>query len=188
MYQSVFDVFSIITWPIVMGGIVLATPIMHLLAPGFEQSDDIMRVLMIATGIIFFAHLPTFVVITLGEQRRMLKAYAWAAIIAIVLYVVLIPVFSYWAAAWITVLVESLVLFMAWHRVRQVTQYNIKWKTFNKSLLSSLLMAGSLWLMLDWNLFLLLIIGASIYIFLMFMFKVITGQMIKEIIFARHKS
>lgn len=183
MYQQAFNTFAIVTWPMVFGGIVLAKPIMNLLAPGFEQSDVILRILLIATGLIFFSHLPTYVVVTLGEQRRMLKAYAISAVLAAILYIALIPVYSYFAAAWITVGIELLVLVLAWRRVAQVTQQKMQWSIFNKAILASIIMSAVLWLLNGWNLFILIVIGVIIYFGAMWLLRAITRDMIKKILY-----
>lgn len=182
MYQKIFDAFSIIVWPLVVGGVVLARPLMDLIAPGFESSDKILQILMVAIGVIFFAHLPTYIIVTLGQQRSMLKAYALAAALATVLYVVFIPIYSIWAAAWITVLVESMVLVMAWRRIKKVAQINIKYNIFSKAIFASLVMAGILWGLKDWNIFILLVLGAMSYLVVMVAVKGITKKMIEKIL------
>lgn len=178
MYQSAFDAFAMITWPMMFGGILLAKPIMNLLAPGFAQSGTILQILMLATGIIFFAHLPTYVIVTIGQQKNMLKAYAIAAALAIVLYVTLIPIFSFWAAAWITVFIEIIILIMAWRRIHQVTKQQMSWNLFTKALVSALGMSVVLYLLSDWNLFVLIVLGGIVYLLLMILLKGITREMV----------
>lgn len=182
MYQTTFDAFSIVTWPMVLGGIMLAQPIMQLLAPGFSDSGRILQILMIATGVIFFAHLPTYAVVTLGQQRIMLKTYALAAFFALLLYVIFIPIYSFWAAAWVTVLVESIVLVLAWQRIFTVTRQKMKWGVFTKALLSALGMVAVIAALPDFNVFVLIAVGAVCYVTALILTKAVTGERIKTIL------
>ncbi len=181
LYQKVFDSFSIITWPLVVGGVVLAKPLMQLIAPGFEESVVILQILMVAIGIIFFAHLPTYTVNTIGQQRKMLPFYGIVALIAIVLYVGLIPKYSFYAAAGVTVFVEFLVLVFSWIRVNNVTGQKVTWKIFTKSAFSSALMGLVIWRLEDLNVFFVLITGALIYFAVMFVIKGLTVYTVKEL-------
>jgi O-antigen/teichoic acid export membrane protein len=185
LFQGAFDVFSIFTWPIVIGGVVLAVPLMQLIAPGFAESQNILRILMIAIGIIFFAHLPTYVINIIKQQRQMLKSYALAAILAIVLYVILIPIYSYYAAAGVTVFIELLILIMAWRRVKRVTAVKINWLIFFKSMLAAAVMAVILIWLINLNIFILLLLGIVVYLLIMLLIKGIKIDMIKEILVNR---
>jgi O-antigen/teichoic acid export membrane protein len=185
MYQKTFDALSIITLPLVVGGIVLAEPIMQLLAPGFIASVDILRILMVATGIIYFAHLPGYTIVTLNQQKKLLKYYVLAAILAVVLYISLIPYYSFYAAAGITVFIEALVLWFTSRRVKQVISYKTNWTTFAKALLASLVMAIVLRLAYNWNIFILLALGTTTYGLVIFLIKGVSREMLQKIISAR---
>lgn len=149
IYQRAFDAFALVTLPLVVGGVVLASPIMKLVAPGFLHADTILQILMVAIGVIFFAHLPTYVINVIGEQKRMLPAYGFAAILALALYVVLIPIYSFYAAAWITVVIEAIILFLAWRRIGKVTSLHVSMQIFLKALLASVVMGTVLWYLKD---------------------------------------
>ncbi len=182
LYQNTFDVFAVITLPLVVGGIVLAEPLMGIIAPGFEESVVILQMLMVAIGIIFFAHLPTYVVNTIGEQRNMLPFYGFTAVIAVVLYVVLIPRYSFYAAAGVTIFVELLILVFSWRRVHRVTGQVIKWRIFAKSALSALIMGLALWNFAYLNVFILLMFGGIVYFAVMFVIKGLVIDVVKDLL------
>ncbi len=183
IYQRAFDAFSLVTLPLVVGGVVLATPIMRLVAPGFDQADSILQILMIAIGVIFFAHLPTYVINIIGEQRRMLKWYALTAVFALVLYIVLIPIYSFYAAAWITVGIELLILVFSWRRVYTVTNTIISTKILLKAITSTTVMGIVLWYIReDIHVIITILIGALVYGATAFLLKAVP----RDLLFNRH--
>ncbi len=177
MYQRIFDSLSFVTLPMVAGGMVLAGDIISLLAPGFTDSDKILMILMLATGVIFFTHLPTYTIIVLDRQKDMLKIYSLAAALALILYISLIPFYSYWAAAWITVLVESIVFVFTYKKVTQDIMYHLKMNIFWKALVSSMFMGISLYF-LRLNVFIEIVLGSIFYFIFMYAVKGISQDMI----------
>ena len=152
IYQKSFDALALITLPIVGGGIVLATPIINAVAPGFPDSDKILQILLLATGVIFLAHLPTFALVALNRQKEMMKFYVVAVILALTGYIGLIPRFSYWAAAWVTVAVELFILVSASIMIFYYTKTKLSYVNFSKALLASLVMVGVLYYTRELNL------------------------------------
>lgn len=147
IFQKAFDLLSLIVWPLIFGTSVLATPIINFMAGAqFVESAKILPLLILATGIIFIAHLSTFTVVTLNKQKQMMKYYIIAAIAALVLYFIFIPHYSYWAAATVTVLVEFFILVTSWQMVKKETHMRINFINNLKALLASLIMAAAIWL------------------------------------------
>lgn len=96
--------------PIVMGTLVLADRIMVLVAgEAFAASGPILRVLIVATGIIFMNVIYAHVVVAIQAQRKMLPLYILTAVIILLGYVIFIPRYGMWAAAWLTVASEILI-------------------------------------------------------------------------------
>ena len=74
IFQKAFDGLSLIIWPLLFGTIALAAPIINLVAgPEFISSTLILQILIIATVIIFLAHLSTFSVVAINKQKQMMK-------------------------------------------------------------------------------------------------------------------
>ena len=102
--QSTFNFLIILTTPLIVGGYFLGRPLMVLMAgPDFVISGDIIKILLIATGAILTAGLFGYVIVALNKQKQMIKFYAANAIISIIGYLIFIPLYSYWGAAWMTV-------------------------------------------------------------------------------------
>jgi O-antigen/teichoic acid export membrane protein len=182
VYQKTFDALSVVTWPMVMGGVILATPILNLLAPGFPDSDKILQILILATGLIFWAHLPTFALVALDKQRQMMKFYLIAVVLALTGYIGLIPRFGYWAAAWVTVGVELFILLTASYMVFKTTRLEFSYTVFTKSLLAALVMGSVLYYTAQLNIFLSIALGIIVYGVLSLLFKSIDKNSINSLI------
>ena len=143
IFQKAFDFLSLIVWPLILGTFILAKPIINLIAGAdFLAAASILRILIVATGIIFIAHLSTFSVVALNKQKKMMKYYILAAVLALILYFILIPKYSYYAAAGVTVFIEFLILAVSWSMVSKTAKIKISFRNNLKSLLASIIMAA----------------------------------------------
>ncbi len=137
IWQRVFDVSAIIAWPVMIGGYILATPIMSLISGSdFAAAGPILKILILGVGCIFFSCFFGYTMISLDRQRALIKAYVITALTSLVLYIILIPLYSYVAAAWITVYSELLMSILAWLILRKNVQLKINFTRFFKALLA----------------------------------------------------
>lgn len=172
IFQKAFDTLALFVWPLFFGSVVLARPIMNLIAGAeFAASAPILRILMLATGVIFLAHLTTFGVVAVGRQKQMMKFYIFAAACAVTLYFLLIPRFSYWGAAGVTVGVEFFILCASYVMVKKTVHLKINWRIFFLSLLAAAVMAVFLSLT-GFGLIANVLSGALLYGFLLYLFGV----------------
>jgi len=182
IFNQAFNLLSIIVLPMILGTIALATPIINLIAGSeFLSAAPILKILIIACGIIFLAHLSTFTVVSIGKQKAMIKYYIFSAILALLAYFLFIPAYSYWAAAIITVLVELFIFLSSLIIVKKNTQIKIDLNIFLRACLASLIMFILLTFILHLNIFLLVIIGILSYSIFLFLFKGISIITIKTI-------
>lgn len=141
IWQRVFDVSAIIAWPIVIGGYILATPIMSLISGSdFSAAGPILKILILGVGFIFFSCFFGYTMISLERQRALITAYVITALTSLVLYIILIPLYSYTAAAWITVYSEFLMSLLAWWILRRTIKLKINFSRFFKALLAGVIM------------------------------------------------
>ena len=129
----------------------------------FTNSGLPFQILIWAVGIIFLTHLTTYAIIALGKQKRMIKFYAAAAVLAVVGYLVFIPRYSYLAAASVTVLVEGFMLAATLYLLRKTIGLRINLLVFGKAMLAAVMMGFLLTFFLNWNVVLLVVIGAVVY-------------------------
>ncbi len=140
-WQKLFDATSILAWPAIVGGLILATPIMNIVAgKEFIPAGPILRVLVFAVAGVFFSSLFSHTMISFGKQKKLIWSYVFTALSSLALYFIFIPKFSYIAAAWITVYSEVVISLCAWWLVRRESGLKPKYSKSIKSLLVALVM------------------------------------------------
>lgn len=96
--------------PTVAGLMLFAGTITNLLGgAGYEGAVDVLRILSLAVGIIFFGNLGGNAIIALDLQRKGMWIYGVGALFNIITNLLFIPRYGYLAAAWTTVATELIV-------------------------------------------------------------------------------
>ena len=164
LLQKAWDGLCLFTLPMVAGTIILAKPIIALIAgPGYEPASGVLQILIVATGIIFLGSLFTHAVVAVNEQKPMIVYYLIAAIVAVALYIKFIPIYSYYAAAITTVIAELLISLAAFYKVRKKAVFKLSLASFGKTLTASIFMAATIYYLPAWPLVLLIPAGAAVY-------------------------
>ncbi len=181
--QKGFDSIVAITIPMILGIYFLGIPIMTLVAgEEFLISGIILKILILATGAIFIAALFGYGVVAIGKQKQMIKFYLINALISLGAYLIFIPKYSYWAAAWITVFTEVFILLTAYGVIYKNLKFIPNLKILYKSIIASVVMCLPLYLFSSWNLFLLIFIATINYLRMMYLIKGFSKELILEII------
>ncbi|MFA6429891.1 MAG: flippase [Patescibacteria group bacterium] len=101
------EVMILLIAPLIAGTIVLGGPILGLVAGReFTASGDVLKVLILAVAVIYINTVISHVVVAIDKQRKMLPAYIIVALLTLAGYLLLIPIYGMWAAAWLTVFSE----------------------------------------------------------------------------------
>ncbi|MFA5029837.1 MAG: flippase [Patescibacteria group bacterium] len=180
--QKSFDLMAIIVWPMVLASLVLGEKIMVLIAGAdFLPAGQIIKLLTLAAAAIYFSALFGYAIVAAELQKKMIKFYLFNAALALILYVILIPLYSYWAAAWLTVLSEALMALFAFHLLRKNLNVSFKFKIFTKAALAGLIMSLVLLALISQNLVTLIIIGLLVYFFMLYALRGIEKKTILEI-------
>lgn len=186
--QKLFDLFWVIIWPIVGGCLVAATPIMTLVAGSdFKPSGGILKILIIASAAIFFGTLFNYLVVVTGQQKTMLWIFGAMAAVGCTSYLIFIPLFGYWAAAWITVLVELGVAVGGLFISRRKFSFQLSWKVCGQAMLASLIMAILLRLSGWQNAIVLTVCGGLIYAAMLIVMGVVPKQFIYKVFTNNHE-
>ena len=183
LIQKSFDFLIMISLPIVFATLILGEKIMILIGgQEFSLAGNILKIVIIACGILFVAELFKHIMVAIGKQRQILPFYLITAFLSLIGYFIFIPKYSYWGAAWMTVFSELLMFIFAFYLVWKTTKILPNFKFFIKSLGASLIMFLFLFFLNDLNLFLLVLIGTTVYFMSLYIFKGIDKQIIKDII------
>lgn len=178
--QKSFDVMIVIAIPMIVGTQLLSEKIMTLIAgKDFIDSAPILNILIIAAALIYFGSMFSHAVIAINKQKKIISAYAFTAVSSLILYLVLIPKFSYFAAAWITIYSEFAIALASLVLIYKATKFLPNLSVALKSVLASLAMAGSikmLYYLNITNLFIIFIMSIIIYFGFLYLFKGLTKK------------
>ena len=180
--QKSFDFLALMAFPVVVGVFMTARPVMLLLAgPEFIASVLPLQILIFAIGIIFFGTLAGNAIIAASLQKKLLKVYIASVIFNITANLIFIPLYSYHAAATITVLTEvwacSAAYFIVWKNLNWRPRFGYALKT----VISALIMAGVVYVLKNNNLLLQVTAGAASYILTLSLLGGINKDMIKMV-------
>ncbi len=199
-FQKSFDFLILLAVPTVVIFFLLAGPIISFIAgaKGGEfinestvsflghaiTSVTTMKILIISVGINFVSSLYIYMVISLGRQKNAIIPTLAIALFNLALNFLLIPKFSYLGAATSTLLTELVVLMAYSWLTRRFIHLPIKLGTFFKLIFIGILMAIlTIFLInLNLNMFIVMAAGLSFYVILVFVFKAIPIEMVKDLI------
>ncbi len=170
--QKSLDLMSIIAIPLIVGTFILGDSVMVLLAgEEFIASGLILKILILAVAGVFIGCIFSHAILAIDKQKKIISAYAFIALSSLILYVLLIPRWSYLAAALITVYSEWALAYLAIRLVKKHTDFQINFRALKKSLLAALIMGLAILILpkhLSWHWLslLVIIIGASLIYFI----------------------
>lgn len=185
LIQRSVDAFSIITFPMVAGVMLVADKAMLLIASEqFIGSIPVLRGLMIATGCIYMGTIFGYAVVALNLQRQMLKKYILVALVTLVLYVIFIPKYGIWAAVCLTIFSEAWVLFLSAKLAASHSGLKFDWTIPGKALLSTIAMAVAA-LPFIHSFFWTVLVSIATYSIIIFATGAVTKQTIQDLLMAR---
>ena len=175
--DKTFKIFSILTVPLVVGALFLAEKIIILIGgAGFAESANILRVLIFALAFIFFGHFFNSILIVGNLQKKLMKALAVCAAFNISTNLILIPLYSYKAAAITSVFTEILVVALTFYLTAKYLNYRPKIEKWKGFLFSGLAMAAFLFIFQELNLFLLVLGSSFVYFVFLWLFKSVSKK------------
>jgi O-antigen/teichoic acid export membrane protein len=172
--------------PLVVGVLVLGTQaIIFISGEEFAMSGDILKILSLATFMIYFGTISSHVVVAIDKQKAMLPSYFVVAVVTVILYVIYIPTYGMWAAAWLTVFSETTIALAAtWFAYRSAPNI-FSFITFAKIIFASLVMGLAILPLRDLWLPIPIISGMVIYAVMIFVTGAISKETVREILSAR---
>jgi len=189
LVQNAFDALIILATPMVIGTIFLAEPIMVFVAgPDFIDSGPILKILIIATGIIFMATLFGHTVVAINKQRVAIWGYLATAIVALLGYFIFIPRYSVFGAAWVTVVSEGMIALITFYIVVKTTKAIPSMTKFAKAILASGFMVVPLYYLAHLHILILVAVAIITYAVFIYLLKGVSKELILDIIGSRKPS
>lgn len=183
--QKTLDILLLFTIPLIVGIFFLSPRIITLIAgQDFILSAGVLNILIVAAGIIFLGVLFSNMIISLEKQKSLTYIYGLGAVVNLAANFILIPKYSYYGAAWTTVLTElivtALMVIVLFKALKEIPSFIL----IIKYILAGLAMAGLLYFLADWNLFVLIILASLVYFIFLWLIK---GFSIQDILIISKK-
>jgi len=139
--QKSFDFMAMAAIPIVIGTQFVSRSLMTLVAGSdFADTGRILQVLIFAVAAIFLGAMFSHAVIALDKQKKMIGFYVFTSLSSLIAYLVLIPKFSYFGAAGVTIYSEVMIAIFSAYCVYKYSRWLPNLKIFLKSLGAAVVM------------------------------------------------
>jgi O-antigen/teichoic acid export membrane protein len=182
-YQQAFDIMMVFAIPMMCGIAVLSNKIINLVAgEEFAGSEKILAILSIAVFGVFLGAVFGHTAVAINKQKQTLWIYISSAIITLIGYLIFIPKFGIYGAAWMSVFSEIYVGILLFFTIRHFCREKLILKTFYKIIFSSVIMVLAIKYTINLNILLNVILGVTVYGIMMLVTKAISQKTIKEII------
>ena len=182
-FRKAFDGMIVLTLPLITTLIVLATPIMDFLAGSeYKDSARLLQILMVALLVAYLGILPAHAITIIGKQKLMMYFYFASALISLGIYYFFIPRFGYWAAAWTTVIAQSIIMISSQVIITIKTRALPDFSVFLKCLIAGFISGSVMKLFIYLPFWLNATIGGVVYGLLVVAFRVIKTKEIREFI------
>jgi len=193
LMQYSFDFLVATGLPILVGGFILARPIIHFISdPQFLSgnmftfgSDMAVRILMFAMLFSFVNALFGFTLVVLNKQVKLMFINAGAVLFNLIGNILVIPVWGFRGAAMTSVLSEIIILIFTYWAAQKVLGFHLSVRTFIRTFIAAAVMGVAVWIGFEWmadmwfiwQLAVLIPLGGLVYLLLMFKTKAITPEM-----------
>ena len=191
-----FDFLAAISIPMVVGGVILAYPIIFVvstpeflsrLTEGFYGSDIAFQILIFALLFQFLNVLFAFILIAVNKQSRLLYINGACAVFNIAANLVVIPYYGFRGAAVTSVLSELFILIFTYYVARKYLEFSVSLKNIGKIIISSLVMGAVIYILQpitysyiqNWNVLLLIPLGMVVYTAMLFITKTVDKDMLR---------
>lgn len=176
-----FDFLILLALPIVAGAAALGRPLMAALAgEEFRESGGLLALLTVGLAAIFLGAVAGHGIIAVGVQRAMVKWYAVDAAISLAFYALAIPWYGAWGAAAVTVFSEVFIAVASTALYLRVARVRYGVSVALKAALAAALMALALPSLAAYGLVPAVIIGATLYLVLLWFLRAIPRDMVLQ--------
>jgi O-antigen/teichoic acid export membrane protein len=177
------DVMMLMIAPLIAGTLLLGTRIMTAVAgKEFAVAGDVLRILILAVGVIYLNTVFSHAIVALNTQRKMLPIYITVAISTLIGYLIFIPRYGLWAAAWLTVFSETCVLLGTIVVTRRDVKPSLHLKPSLAALLAALIMSLVVYPLRHASLPLPVLVGIVAYALAVYAFGGVSKETLKEIL------
>ena len=156
VFQNTFNKLAVFGWPVALFTFAASGQIISLIGGGdFSLSADVLRILCFAMFTIFFGNLGGHALVALNLQKKGMWLYMAGMIVNLIGNLLLIPKYTYIAAALTTVGTEIIVTILMFIVINKAINTKPEFKVFFRAFIAGLLMAGVVFIFRDKNIIIL---------------------------------
>lgn len=182
-YQQSFDAMMMLAVPMLVGLILLAKPIIVLVAgEAFAPSALILQILAIAVFGVYLGAVFGHTAVAINKQKQTMWIYISNAIITLIGYLIFIPKYGLLGAAWMTVFSELYAGVLLWITIRRYVKMSLSFRLFGKVLFASLIMGGIILSLTNLHVALVSLIGVLVYGIVLFSIGGVSKGTLSEIL------
>ncbi len=142
-YRRGFNALSVFALPTMAYLFLRADDVIRIMGGDkFDQAGSVLKILSLAIMLIFFGNLGGNSLVALDLQKKSIWIYFAGAIFNVAGNLLLIPTYSYFAAAWITVSTELLITIAMFWLIKKETGVSLEIKIFWRSALAAAITAA----------------------------------------------
>ncbi|KKT69074.1 MAG: Polysaccharide biosynthesis protein [Candidatus Uhrbacteria bacterium GW2011_GWE2_45_35] len=162
--QKAFNVFAMVAIPLFFGTQLVATQLTTLIAgEKYASAGLILKVLIFAIVCVFISTLYGHTIVALHKQKIMTWGYAFTAVVSIIGYIIFIPKFGMWGAAWVTCFSEFLIASLTFITVCKVSKTLPNLVVTAKAIFASLIMYLIIMVLPTLPVLITIVLGALVY-------------------------
>jgi O-antigen/teichoic acid export membrane protein len=181
-YQMSFDAMMIIALPMFTGLFLLSHQIMTFIAgPNYYLSGDALRILSLAVLGVFLGGVFGHLAVAINKQKKVLWVYISNAIITLIGYLIFIPKYGMYGAAWMTVFSEFYTAIMLFFTIKKNLYKPLKLKLFGKIILANITMAVFI-IFAKLPVLITIILSGLIYLITLILSRAISKDNLKDIL------
>jgi O-antigen/teichoic acid export membrane protein len=183
--DKTFKIFVILVVPLIIGTLFLSEGIINLIGGiGFDQSSNVLRILVFSLAFIFFGNFFNAVIISANYQKRLMYVLVFAAVFNVTANLLLIPSSSqpYFSAAYVAALTEFIVVATTFYIVVKKIKYYPKAEKFWAIIASGIAMSAFLFIFKDMNFFIRAFVATFVYVVFLWLLKAVKTEEIMSII------
>ncbi|UCD20369.1 MAG: flippase [candidate division WOR-3 bacterium] len=170
-----------LTIPLALGGLMLAPGIINIVyGPVFSEAAAVLRILLLYFMIVPVNTIYGYGLIAMDREKRFFRIIAMTAAVSTLLIILLALRFGVYGAAAALLVSEAIsISLMRWELQRVIRFRSLRYVP--KPVAASLLMIVVLYLLRQWHSIALIVVGACIYVILLYLFRGFSVQDLKSI-------
>ncbi|OGH86319.1 MAG: hypothetical protein A2493_01010 [Candidatus Magasanikbacteria bacterium RIFOXYC12_FULL_33_11] len=183
-YQMSFDAMMLIALPMFTGLFLLSHQIMLFVAgESFYLSGDALKILSLAVLGVFLGGIFGHLAVAVNMQKKVMWVYISNAIITLIGYLIFIPRYGMYGAAWMTVFSEFYTALLIFFSIRKSFYQPLKLKLFLKIILANIIMGLFIMLVLKkLPLLMTIIFSGLVYILVLIISRTVSKEQLKDLL------